>query len=145
MLQQQPKSTLFPYTTLFRSLNTEQRIRQLEIEKQKAIISGNKLVAKQKEDEIQLLSQQQQLRDARILQQEKELEKQMLLAKNSQQELLLAEQQKQIKDKQLEGQKTIRNLMIGGIILLVALGFVLFNRYQLKKKLQQQNELLAVR
>src|SRR5688572_31838713 len=71
MLQQQPKSTLFPYTTLFRSLNTEQRIRQLEIEKQKAIISGNKLVAKQKEDEIQLLSQQQQLRDARILQQER--------------------------------------------------------------------------
>jgi signal transduction histidine kinase len=126
-------------------LNTEQKIRQLEIEKQKAIISGNKLVAKQKEDEIRLLSQQQELRDSRIQQQERELEKQMLLAKNSQQELLLAEQQKQIKDKQLQGQKLQRNLIIGTAILLGILGFVLFNRYQLKKKLQQQNELLSVR
>jgi two-component system, NarL family, sensor histidine kinase UhpB len=140
-------------------LNTEQRIRQLEIEKQKAIIDGNNLVAQQKENQIQLLSQQQELRDARIEQQEKELERQMLLAKNSQQELdkqmllaknssqalKLAEQDKQLKDKQLESQKLLRNLIIGAVILLGALGFVLFNRYQLKKKLQQQNALLAVR
>lgn len=140
-------------------LNTEQRIRQLEIEKQKAIIEGNKLGAKQKEDEIKLLSQQQQLGDARIEQQEKELErqmllaknnqqeldKQMLLAKNSQQELLLSEQEQEITDKQLQSQKLLRNLIIGGVLLLGALGFVLFNRYQLKKKLQQQNALLAVR
>src|SRR5688572_30035817 len=36
-------------------------------------------------------------------------------------------------------------MMIGGIVLFIILGLVLFNRYQLKKKLQQQNELLAVR
>jgi two-component system, NarL family, sensor histidine kinase UhpB len=140
-------------------LKTQEQIRQLEIEKQKAIIDGNMLLAKRKEDEIKLLSQQQELRDARIGQQEKELEQQMLLAKNrqqeleqqtlltrnSKQELLLAEQQKQIKDKQLQGQKQVRNMMIGGIILLITLGWVVFNRYQLKKKLQQQNELLAVR
>lgn len=140
-------------------LNTEQRIRQLEIEKQKAIIDGNKLVAQQKENQIQLLSQQQQLRDGRIEQQEKELERQMLLAKNSQQELdkqmllaknssqelKLAQQDKQLKDKQLQSQKLLRNLIIGAVMLLGALGLVLFNRYQLKKKLQQQNALLAVR
>ncbi len=39
-------------------LNTDQKIKQLEIEKQKAIISGNRLEAKQKENEIKLLSQQ---------------------------------------------------------------------------------------
>jgi len=126
-------------------LKTQERIRQLEIEKQKAIISGNKLVAKQKEDEIQLLSQQQELRDSRIQQQEKELEKQILLAKNTQQELQLAEQQKLIKDKQLQSQALLRNLIIAGVLLMSILGMVLFNRYQLKKKLQQQNELLAVR
>jgi two-component system sensor histidine kinase UhpB len=140
-------------------LQTQEQIRQLEIEKQGAIIAGNKLVAKQKEDKIKLLSQQQQLRDAQIQQQEKELEQQMLLAKNrqqeldqqtllatnSKQELLLAEQQKLIKDKQLQGQKQVRNFMIAGILLLLVLGFALFNRYQLKKKLQQQNELLAMR
>jgi two-component system sensor histidine kinase UhpB len=126
-------------------LKTQERIRQLEIEKQKAIIAGNKLAAKQTEDEIQLLSQQQELRDSRIQQQEKELEKQIMLAKNTQQELLLAEQQKLIKDKQLLSQKQARNLIIAGVVLLGILGLVLFNRYQLKKKLQQQNELLSVR
>ncbi|MEO5563026.1 MAG: tetratricopeptide repeat protein [Chitinophagaceae bacterium] len=126
-------------------LKTQEQIRQLEIEKQKAIISGNKLVARQKEGEIQLLSQQQELRDSRIQQQEKELEKQILLAKNSQQELQLAEQQKLITDKQLQSQKLLRNLIIGSVLLLAVLGVVLFNRYQLKKKLQQQNELLSVR
>ncbi|MEO8406189.1 MAG: tetratricopeptide repeat protein [Chitinophagaceae bacterium] len=126
-------------------LNNQQKIRQLEIEKQKAIIAGNQLVAKRKEDEIQLLSQQQELRDVRIQQQEKELEKQVLLATNSQQELQLAEQEKLLKDKQLQSQKLLRNLIIGGVFLLALLGLVLFNRYQLKKKLQQQNELLMVR
>jgi hypothetical protein len=38
-------------------LQTEQQLKQLELEKQTAIISGNTLLAKQKEDEIKLLSQ----------------------------------------------------------------------------------------
>ncbi len=126
-------------------LNTGQKIKQLEIEKQKAIIVGNRLQAIQKENEIKLLSQQQELRDSRIKQQGEELEKQLLLAKNSQQELQLVETEKKLKDKQLQNQKLLRNLMIGGMILAGLLAFVLFNRYQLKKKLQQQNELLTVR
>jgi two-component system, NarL family, sensor histidine kinase UhpB len=126
-------------------LNTDQKIKQLEIEKQNAIISGNRLEAKQKENEITLLSQQQELRDARIKQQGEELEKQLLLAKNSQQELQLAEAEKTLKDKQIQSQKQLRNLMIGSMILLVVLGFVLFNRYQLKKKLQQQAALEVMR
>jgi signal transduction histidine kinase len=126
-------------------LNTDQKIARLEIEKQKAIISGNRLEAKQKENEIQLLSQQQELRDVRIKQQGEELEKQLLLAKNNQQELQLAEAEKILKNKQLQSQKQLRNLMIGSMILLVVLGFVLFNRYQLKKKLQQQAALEIMR
>ncbi len=126
-------------------LSTEQQIKQLEIEKQKAVIAGNKLEAAQKESEIKLLSQQQLLRDSRIQQQSEELEKQLLLAKNNQQELQLAETEKKLKDKQLQSQKQVRNGMIVGIMLLALFGFVLFNRYQLKKKIQQQNALLAVR
>ncbi|HSC39450.1 MAG TPA: tetratricopeptide repeat protein, partial [Chitinophagaceae bacterium] len=126
-------------------LNTDRRIKQLEIEKQKAIISGNRLETKQKENEIALLSQQQELRDVRIKQQGEALEKQLLLAKNSQQELQLAQTEKTLKDKQLHTQKQLRNLMVGSMVLLAVLGFVFFNRYQLTKKLQQQKALLAVR
>jgi two-component system sensor histidine kinase UhpB len=126
-------------------LNTDQKIKQLEIEKQKAIISGNILQAKQKENEIKLLSQQQELRDIRIKQQGEELEKQLLIGENNQKKLQLAATEKILKDKELRDQKQLRNLIIGTMVLLVILGFVLFNRYQLKKKLQQQKALLTVR
>ncbi len=44
-------------------LQAEQKIRQLESEKQKAIIAGNLLEAKRKEDEITLLSREKELQD----------------------------------------------------------------------------------
>jgi signal transduction histidine kinase len=101
--------------------------------------------ARQKENEIELLSQQQQLRDLRIQKQGEEIEKQLLVAKNNQQELQLAEKEKQIKDKQLQAQKLIRNLLVGGLAALVLVGIILFNRYQLKKKLEQQKVMLEMR
>lgn len=126
-------------------LNTQERIRQLEIEKQKAIISGNRLEAERKQNEITLLSQQQELSDNRIRQQAEELEKQALVARNNKQQLQLATQEREITAKQIQNQRLIRNILIGGLALLAILGWVLFNRYQLKKKVQQQQELLAVR
>lgn len=126
-------------------LSTEQKIKQLEIEKQKAVISGNKLEAIQKENEIKLLSQQQELRDARIKQQEEDLEKQLLLSRNNEQELKLSRQDKLLKEEELKGQKQIRNFIIIGAILLALLTGIVFNRYKLKKKLEQQNQLLSVR
>jgi signal transduction histidine kinase len=126
-------------------LNIEQRIRQLEIEKQKAIISGNVLEAKQKENEIKLLSQDKQLQEAKFGKQSEVLDKQLLIAKNNEQELKLAAQDKQLKVKQIENQKQFRNLLIGGIATLFILAGFLFNRYQLRKKLEQQKLLLEMR
>jgi signal transduction histidine kinase len=126
-------------------LNTEQKIRQLEIEKQKAIISGNTLLAKQKENEITLLSQQRELQDSKIKQQDQELEKQLLLAKNNEQLLQLSEQEKQLKEKELKDQKLLQQVIVGAAIMLVLFAGILFNRYKLKKKLEQQNQLLSVR
>lgn len=126
-------------------LQINQKIRQLEIEKQKAIIAGNMMEAKQKQNEITLLSQQKELQDARIKQQGEMLEKQELVSRNDQQQLKLAAQEKQLKEKELQVQKQLRNIIIGsGIAFLILAGFI-FNRYQLKKKLEQQKELLAVR
>lgn len=126
-------------------LSAEQRIGELEIEKQKAIIAGNLLEASQKENAIRLLSQARELQDAIIKQRDEELEKQVLQAKNKEQELLLARQEKKLNEKQLQTQKQFRNVMIGGIVLLLLMGLVLFNRYQLKKKLEQQKALLDMR
>lgn len=126
-------------------LNTEQTIRQLEIEKQKAVISGNLLLAKQKENEIRLLSQERELQNATIKQQEEELENQFLLAKSKEQELMLSRQEKQLREQEIKEQKQLRNMIVGGVMLLALFAAILFNRYKLKKKLEQQNQLLSVR
>jgi len=126
-------------------LNTNQRIKELEIEKQRAIIAGNKATALQKQNEIDLLSKSQELRDAQIKQQSEELEKQLLLAKTNRQQIELSSKENQLQEKQLKNQRTIRNLLIGGIAALLLFGVTYLNRYQLKKKLEQQKSLLAMR
>ncbi len=126
-------------------LNNEKKIQQLELEKQQALIKGNTLEAKQKQNEIDLLSKENQLRDISLKQKGEQLEKQLLIAENNEQQLKLSEQVKALQEKQLQNQKQLQKIMIAGIAVLLILGFVLFNRYQLKKKLQQQKELLNVR
>ena len=126
-------------------LQTEQRISKLQVEKQKALIKGNVQEAKQKEQEIQLLSQQQLLRDAQLKQKNEELEKQQLLAKNTEQALKLNESEKKIQQTQINEQKQFRNFLftvIGATVLLTAF---LFSRYRLKKKIEKQQALLDVR
>ena len=135
-----------------KKLYTEQRIRHLEIEKQKAVIAGNLLEAKQKENEIKLLSQQQELQEIDFLKTQEELEKQLLLAKNNEQAYQLSQQQlrlsiteKELREKELKAQKQFRNIVIAGAILIALFAGILFNRFKLKKKLEQQNQLLSIR
>lgn len=119
-------------------LNADQRIKQLEIEKQKAIINGNQLEAQQKENEISLLLQQKKLQDEEIL-------KQQLLARNKEQELQLAQQEKQLNVNQLKSQKQVRNGLIAGAVLLIVIAAFAFSRYKLKKKLEQQTAMQEMR
>lgn len=126
-------------------LNNEQRIKALEIEKQKAIILGNLLEARQKESEINLLQQQHQLQELHIKQQQEQLETQQLLARNRDQELQLVQKEKLLNEKQLQYQKQWRNAAIAGAVLLIVIAGFAFNRYQLKKKLEQQNMVQEMR
>lgn len=126
-------------------LNDEQKIKQLEIEKQKAIIAGNTAVALQKQNEIDLLSQSRELQDARIKQQEEELVKKELIATANHQQLQLAATEKQLQVREIKNQRLVKNLLLAGLGLFLLLGYTYFNRYQLKKKLEQQNSLLAMR
>jgi hypothetical protein len=71
-------------------LSADQRIRQLEIEKQTAIIDGNLMEARKKEAEIDLLSQERELQELRLVQQNEELERNSLRAKADSQQILLA-------------------------------------------------------
>lgn len=126
-------------------LNADQRIKQLEIEKQKAIINGNQLEAQQKENEISLLLQQRQLQDLKLNQQNQELQKQQLLAKNKEQELQIAQKEKLLNQSQLKTQKQLRNGIVAGSVLLLLIAAIAFSRYKLKKKLEQQTAMQEMR
>jgi signal transduction histidine kinase/tetratricopeptide (TPR) repeat protein len=126
-------------------LQKDQQIKQLEIEKQKAIIAGNLAAALQKQNEIDLLSKSRELQDARIRQQEAELEKKELIATANQQQLELADKEKLLQKRKIKTQQTQRNLLLAGLGLVLLLGYGYFNRYQLKKKIEQQKKLLEMR
>lgn len=126
-------------------LNADQRIRQLEIEKQAAIISGNKLEAAQKATEIDLLVQQKTLQDLQLQQQQEELAKQKLIARNNEQILQLARQEKLLNENQLSNQRQLRNGLLAGALLLLIVAAVAFSRYQLKRKLAQQTAMQQMR
>jgi two-component system, NarL family, sensor histidine kinase UhpB len=129
---------------IFKMAN-EQRIKELQIEKQKALIAGNWQEAQRKENEIELLSKAKELQELKIKQQDEELEKQLLLARNNEQQLQLAEKEKQLQQKQLRNSNLIRNFILGAAVLLALVGYFLFNRYQLRRKIKEQESLLAMR
>lgn len=130
---------------LISRLNTAQEIKTLQIEKQNALLAGNLLEAQKKQNEIDLLSKEKELQELQINRQDEQLEKQHLLANYNQQQLQLAAKEKQLQEKQLKNSRTVRNLLLTGLGLLLLIGYFLFNRYQLKRKIHEQEALLAVR
>jgi two-component system, NarL family, sensor histidine kinase UhpB len=126
-------------------LVTERRIKALLIEKQNALLAGNELEAQKKQNEIALLSQAKELQTLEFKRQGEELSRQQLLAKTQEQQLKLAAQEKALKDQELKSQRQFRNMIIGGAALLGLLSLILFNRYQLKRKLNEQKALQVIR
>jgi Histidine kinase/Tetratricopeptide repeat len=115
-------------------LGAEQKIRQLELEKQKAIIAGNFLEAERKEDEIKLLSQEKELQDLQLVQQEQVLGKNKLQATADSQQIQLGKQEALLQEKQISNQKRTRNYLIGGLGILGILAFILYRNITAKKK-----------
>jgi two-component system sensor histidine kinase UhpB len=126
-------------------LITAQRLKQLQIEKQNALIAGNILLAKQKQSEIELLSKEKELQDFKLSEQTEKIKSQNLNAINKEQQLRLAKTEQEAKAHELANEKTTRNLLLIGIGLLMLLVITFFNRYKLKRKLEQQTELLNIR
>jgi two-component system sensor histidine kinase UhpB len=126
-------------------LTTEQKIRNLEIERQKAVIAGNEALARKKTNEIELLSRYKELQEIKIKRQDEQLEKQLLLAKNKEQQLQLSEKENLLQLKKLKETRTTKNILLLSFISAVLMGFFIFNRYQLKRKIKEQEMLLSVR
>lgn len=125
-------------------LQNQDQLKELEIEKQKALLSQNLLEVGRKEQAITLLTQNQELNQLRIQQQNEELLKQGLLATTKEQELALAAKESEIQERQLQESRLFRNLSFLAFGILVLIGYFLFTRYKLQRKLEEQESLLAI-
>lgn len=126
-------------------LQTADHIQQLELERQNALLKGNKLEAQKKEQEIILLTQEQKLKDEDLKLKEELLTRQALLVKTNEQQLKIAEQEKALQDKELQREKLVKQMVIGALIIAAIIAFILFSRYKLKRKLEEQKKILAIR
>lgn len=133
-------------------LRTAEKIRTLEFEKQRAIIAGNYLETKQKENAILLLKQQQLLREAQITSQNVKIEQISLEAQEQKLRLQLSQQQNEIESqrsvlmlREIQRQKWVRNGIVFLFVAAVFIAFLMFNRYQIKKQLDEKNALIAIR
>jgi signal transduction histidine kinase len=133
-------------------LQAEQQIKQLELEKQKALLLGEQLKAAQKEIQMQLLQKEHALGLLQVEEKQRALQAQELLNKNqaqalqiSQQELAITEAKQQMAERRWLQERSYRNALAIGTVLLVVIGVLLFNRYKLRKQLLEQQRLMAMR
>lgn len=126
-------------------LNYQEELRKLEMEKQKALLVGNQLLAREKQAQIELIGKQREIKEAALKQQEEELIRGRLLASNKEQEYLVSVQQQKINE-----EKTIaaRQLKIAGLIglgLLLAMLTLAFSRFRLRRQLVYRRSMQTMR
>lgn len=120
-------------------LEAEQKSKELElISKERLIqqfmISQQKLLADKKEKEINELSQAQLINELKLSGQESEIKQQKIEGEKKKQELEKAKIEQELKTKEVEQQKTIRNYILIGLVLVLGLVFIVYRSLLQNKK-----------
>ena len=126
-------------------LSSEQRIQKLLIEAQNSELFKNKLEVEHKTNELLILSQENELQELRLTKQNEDIELQKLQALADHQKIQLFEQEQIIQSRKLKNSRQMQYFTFAFVGILFVLGFFLFNRYQLKRTIKEQQKLLAIR
>ncbi len=92
------------------------------------------LLKEQNEAELSILDKSNEIKDQKI-------KEQTLLKEQQQAQLTLSDKENKLKDQRLKQQATIRNALLGGLLLFILLGVFVYRNLSLKRK----NEKLAVK
>lgn len=98
------------------------------------------LLKEQNQAQLILLDQSNEIKDQQLLIKDQSLKEQTLLKEQKQSQLTLSDKENKLKDQRLKQQVTIRNALLGGLLLFILLGVFVFRNLLLKRK----NEKLAV-
>ena len=99
------------------------------------------LLKEQSEAELALLDKSNEIKDQQLMIKDQNLKEQTLLKEQKQSQLILSDKENKLKDQRLKQQSLIRNALIAGLFLILALGVFIFRSLFLKRKNERlQNE-----
>lgn len=117
----------------------------MEIDKQDKLIQIKELLNLKNRQHISLLEKDQDIQEAKLQEMESEKSMQELLNQTNTQQLSISnqsikilEQEKWIKEKQIQKQKAYTQMFLLALLVAAFIGFLLFNRFQLKRKLRNK-------
>ncbi|MEO5571534.1 MAG: tetratricopeptide repeat protein [Bacteroidia bacterium] len=123
-------------------LNKEKDLQQLSLKQQQAALLISNLNSEKTKTEIEFLNKTKDFQELKLSKTQQELVAQMLEAKAQKANLELEKKDKALKEEQLGKEKLYKNIIFGGSLALVFISLLLFNRYRLRKKLEQQQVLI---
>jgi tetratricopeptide (TPR) repeat protein len=98
------------------------------------ILQEELLKKKQTEAELVLFDQSNKIKDQELLIKEQNLKEQTLLKEKNQSQIGLLDNENKLKDQQLRQQATIKNALLAGLLLFLALGIFIFRSLSLRRK-----------
>ncbi len=128
-----------------RSLNQQNEIGALKAKQQESALKQAELQSARKETDIKLLNQTKELQQQQLLNANRALTERELEAKARSAELEAARKDQLLQEHNLQEQGLIMYGSIAFAVLTIALGVVLFNRFQLRKELDKRSAILEER
>jgi len=119
-------------------LNKDREINLLRLKEQAASLMAKNLEASAKQDQIRLLNNSYELQQLTLSRTMEDLRLQQAEVKAKTTAVALLNKEKELQKAQLDRQWLIRNVMLGGTILLVLLFIVLLRSLQLRKRLERR-------
>ena len=99
------------------------------------------LLKGQNDAQLTLLDKDNEIKEQQLLIKDQELKEQHLIKDRNQSQLTLLDKENKLKDQRLKQQATIRNALLAGLLLFLALGILIFRSLSLKRKNERlQNE-----
>ena len=92
------------------------------------------LLQDQNETQLALLDKDNEIKEQQLQIKDKELKEQLLTRDRSQTQVRLLDKENKLKDQQLKQQSLIRNALLAGLFLLLALGIFIFRTLSLKRR-----------
>ncbi|CAN5552225.1 hypothetical protein BH11BAC1_BH11BAC1_15410 [soil metagenome] len=123
-------------------LNKDAEIQKLNLIKQNVELDKTQLLSEKQKQEIQIkdLSLEKSTLDLGKKEQEKALQKVTFQRINAE-----LKEQNAVREREVDRQKFIRNIFITSLILSAVIAFLLFNRFQLRKKIESQQAIISER